>query len=485
MLRQLAAAVVCVAALAPAGAQARPGAATTTVDDVLASCPPAAEIAAIDADISLSFESDPTAGTLVCTAAAGSANLTRLQERTYQAMRVMRATTFALPLPWTSQTPWQWFVGAIDAVRLRGDIDVSFCCDPANTVDIQTRNLSALVTTRWVDPASGTGLESLPALFVHEARHNEGKPHTCGGNDQTVSELGAWGVQYYLYLWYGLFSGSFLDAPAPNASAYRDAALASAEQTRGRICTLPSADVTVLTSSPSTAFADSPYNLLASVENRGPEAAPAVFVYGDVPADMTLVSASSPHGTCAGPTGGARGRIPCALGPLAAGESTTVTFAFHVLPAVRGYVGAAMRAVGPYRDPVPSNDSGAINSPVLSPPPPQPPCVGDAGPGGTRVVGTVGNDVIRGTRGADILCGAGGNDKVSGLAENDVVRGDAGNDLLDGGRGSDRIEGGPGNDVVVARDGTRDRVNCGPGSDRAVVDRRDAVDRTCERVLRR
>ena len=40
------------------------------------SCPSAADIASINRDLRLSFESDPTRGTQVCSAAEGSANLT-------------------------------------------------------------------------------------------------------------------------------------------------------------------------------------------------------------------------------------------------------------------------------------------------------------------------------------------------------------------------------------------------------------------------
>jgi hypothetical protein len=34
-------------------------------------------------------------------------------------------------------------------------------------------------------------------LIVHEARHAEGPEHTCGPNDMTIDELGAWGAVYY------------------------------------------------------------------------------------------------------------------------------------------------------------------------------------------------------------------------------------------------------------------------------------------------
>ena len=203
-----------------ASAQASAG----TVEALIAQCPSSAEVAAFNTDLSITFEADPTAGTLVCQASNGSADLTRLQERTYQALRVMKAIHFSRPLPWTSQNLYDWFVSSIHGIRFRSDIATSFCCDPANVLNILVgSNFAALATNRWIDPSSGVGLDGLVALFVHEARHNNGYPHTCdydpavGGfiNDQTVGELGAWGAQYYLNLWEGLYSGSFLTAPDP------------------------------------------------------------------------------------------------------------------------------------------------------------------------------------------------------------------------------------------------------------------------------
>jgi hypothetical protein len=151
------AAIAC--GLGSSGAQ---GQSAGTVDSFIANCPSAADIAAISADQSLSFEADPTAGTLVCTAAAGSANLTRAQERAY----------------------------------------------------IQLQNLAALTTQRWIDERSGAGLSGLMTVIAHEARHSEIGGHTCGAKDATYRELGAWGIQHDLKIWLALYTGSFLDAPA-------------------------------------------------------------------------------------------------------------------------------------------------------------------------------------------------------------------------------------------------------------------------------
>jgi hypothetical protein len=113
-------------------------------------------------------------------------------------MTVARRLSFDAALPWTPKSLYQWMVSAIRGIRFRGDIDVSFCCDPAGTINVQTRNLAA---TQF--PSDFRWVATLLVLIVHEARHNEGFPHTCGANDNTISELGAWGVQYYLDVFLG------------------------------------------------------------------------------------------------------------------------------------------------------------------------------------------------------------------------------------------------------------------------------------------
>jgi hypothetical protein len=94
------------------------------------------------------------------------------------------------------------------------------------------------------------------------------------------------------------------------------------------------------------------------------------------------------------------------------------------------------------------------------------------------------SDLVRGTKKADILTGTARADRILGLAGDDWLRGLEGDDVLDGGQGSDRISAGPGGDRVLARDGVRDRIFCGFGSDTVVADAFDRVHGDCERVLR-
>jgi len=91
------------------------------------------------------------------------------------------------------------------------------------------------------------------------------------------------------------------------------------------------------------------------------------------------------------------------------------------------------------------------------------------------IVGTQAADVIRGTRGRDVICGLGGNDVILGRGGNDVIYGGPGNDTLEGGAGNDVLRGGAGNDTIRARDGRRDVVEGGRGTDIAVADRADRV----------
>jgi Ca2+-binding RTX toxin-like protein len=72
-----------------------------------------------------------------------------------------------------------------------------------------------------------------------------------------------------------------------------------------------------------------------------------------------------------------------------------------------------------------------------------------------------------------VLHGGNGPDKLTGGARSDN---------LTGGRGSDGIRGGKGRDLIRAIDGTRDRVDCGGGIDKAKVDGIDRV-KGCEKLI--
>ena len=123
-------------------------------------------------------------------------------------------------------------------------------------------------------------------------------------------------------------------------------------------------------------------------------------------------------------------------------------------------------------------------------------------------VGADGADDIKiinpGNEGPSSLTGLGGDDILVAYDFDDVVDGGAGNDTVEGGRGNDTVTGGPGrdtiygdatsshcswysckipfgNDIIQARDGEADNIDCGIGTDTAVVDTVDVV-ANCETV---
>jgi Ca2+-binding RTX toxin-like protein len=103
----------------------------------------------------------------------------------------------------------------------------------------------------------------------------------------------------------------------------------------------------------------------------------------------------------------------------------------------------------------------------------------------------------------DTLVGDGGNDRLYGRLGDDYLTGGGGNDYLVGGkdqpakppggeyctgfgeRVGDTLLGGSGKDKIVARDGQRDlAIDCGPGKDKAYLDKKDPKPKRCEKVKR-
>jgi len=204
----------------PAGITA-PAAANwpATIDEILADCPTAQEIAEVDSKIILSFPADPTAGVFVCSAAAGSADLTREQKNAYNAILIMKHLSFDEPLPWTDQPLYDWFTDTISGIEYRSDIASHFCCGTPPVISIRAE-LQTFYSDRW------TAVGRLMALYVHEARHTY-MAHQCKkGVDNTIAELGAYGVEARLYEWlayHGDPAVITMLAPGPTAD-YREMA---------------------------------------------------------------------------------------------------------------------------------------------------------------------------------------------------------------------------------------------------------------------
>lgn len=110
---------------------------------------------------------------------------------------------------------------------------------------------------------------------------------------------------------------------------------------------------------------------------------------------------------------------------------------------------------------------------------PSQPIIIDAGDGDDTVfdsgadaliIGGAGNDSIRGNSGRDTLQGNAGRDSLDGGAGDDLLFGGSGNDTLIGGAGYDLLHGQVGNDRILAVDQMRDKIDGGPGFDRASLD---------------
>jgi hypothetical protein len=126
-----------------------------------------------------------------------------------------------------------------------------------------------------------------------------------------------------------------------------------------------------------------------------------------------------------------------------------------------------------------------------------------------RLVGTDAGEhleVVQITESGELL-GHGGNDTLRGADGPDTLDGGAGADELDAGFGDDAVTGGPGqdtiwgdrrggdcgpfwckypygNDTIDSRDGQRDSVSCGAGTDSVKADGADIVAGDCETVER-
>jgi hypothetical protein len=246
-----------------------PAATAPTIDQLITTCPSAAVLNAIDQDFDMRFEfidengdgvlddPAPQGNALRCTTASGSRNLTQSQERTYQALIALRALQFTQPLPFTNLNLYAWMRNSIRGIRTRSDVSESFCCTPppgasGNYINIQNNsNRSDYITDLWAEGGGG-GLFARAQLFVHETRHANGPVHTCGGNDLTIGELGAWGAVYHFSRAVAFNSNACFVRPTPgrpptfpgqlftNDAYLIDARTYSRSVHTGRFCAEPS-----------------------------------------------------------------------------------------------------------------------------------------------------------------------------------------------------------------------------------------------------
>ena len=156
--------------------------------------------------------------------------------------------------------------------------------------------------------------------------------------------------------------------------------------------------------------------------------------------------------------------------------------------------------------------------------------------GADQLIGVGGDDQLFGGPGADMLDGGDANDTLDGGDDSDALGGQNGNDTLSGGNGDDALDGGPGRDslagnagadralyntrttpvtlsfdgnsndgesgegdlikldveattagsgadLVASRNGIRNSISCGPGSDQISADTFDDIGPDCERII--
>jgi Ca2+-binding RTX toxin-like protein len=97
-----------------------------------------------------------------------------------------------------------------------------------------------------------------------------------------------------------------------------------------------------------------------------------------------------------------------------------------------------------------------------------------------RDTSTDGNDRIAGGRSFDEMYGYGGNDRFLGRTGGDYIFAEESSEN----EGEDVVRGGEGNDWILARDGVKDTILCGPGKHDAVFFDNggiDTVSNSCER----
>lgn len=198
-----------------------------TIDELLATCPSAEEIAAIDAEITIVVDpvvmADPAEAAMACTAGGSEASARLALYNTLRAMKLLRFDE-AMPLL-GSNNLYEW-------VRDLG-ITLRISNQTISTGGGTGINLAWVPMTHphkrdWINPSSGTGLVGLLGLVVHEARHTTpggGHGHGCAGGAKDISYAagGAWAAQHDFFLWLSEHSLGYL------TQYQRDAAQGSAD----------------------------------------------------------------------------------------------------------------------------------------------------------------------------------------------------------------------------------------------------------------
>jgi hypothetical protein len=172
-----------------------------TIDDLLTTCPTQQELDRFNADFDIFFDPAANLPPYACRDGRDPGGGVNPRLAVYQALRAIDALAFDQPLPWTSLSLYDWLRSTITGFNI-APVPYSGCCDELGRITLKADLLSQPSYATWLEPGQSVGLMHFAGLVVHEARHAEGKPHTCQGTeDATLSEMGAWAAQYYFFLW--------------------------------------------------------------------------------------------------------------------------------------------------------------------------------------------------------------------------------------------------------------------------------------------
>lgn len=193
-----------------------------TAAELLATCPTAEERRIIRRDFNIAFDQEPPAWD--CTNGGDESSIMLSM---YNTFRLMKCIPFDENFIWAPQhnNLYDWMKS------LNLDLIQYFSCPGGGcfnhaggrNIYLMMDNLGNLEYRQVVNPQMGNGLGFAPVLIVHEARHTTpggNKPHTCGSNDNTLNELGAWGVQHHLLNMLADNTGNFFSNYEKNTFRY-------------------------------------------------------------------------------------------------------------------------------------------------------------------------------------------------------------------------------------------------------------------------
>lgn len=201
-----------------------------SLDAIMTSCPLDCELSSIDMDFEIVFDEAASMPTYGCNDGQDPVGGTNPRLVLYQVLRAMAALEFDQPLPWTELSLYDWLTTTIDGFSI-SDTEGSFCCDDQGRMVLSSELLNVPLPARWDSPHNGVGLCDVVGLIVHEARHTQVGPHTCGESDLTPDEMGAWGAEYHFYVWLAEHSG-----PGLLSDLQVQCAIAHAQMAQSHFC---------------------------------------------------------------------------------------------------------------------------------------------------------------------------------------------------------------------------------------------------------